>query len=65
MRSGQESKRGVLRDFAVNHRDELVPARRVIEPHIEVFKEPSRDVAEHVELVERPQEERLMQHCRE
>src|SRR4029079_3300340 len=61
----QEPEAGVLGDLAVDHRDELVVARRLVEPRVEALEQPLRDLAEHAELVERTEQERLMEHRRE
>ena len=37
-------------------------ARRLVEPGVEVLEEPTGDAAEHVELVDGAEQERLVQH---
>ena len=62
---GQEPECGVLRDLAVHQRDELVRARRLIEPRVQILEQALRDHAEHVQLVERADQKSLMQHGRQ
>src|SRR5713226_2686345 len=62
---GQKPEPGILRDLPVNHGDELVLTRRLVEPRVEVLEQPSRYLPEHVQFVDRPEEKGLMQHCGE
>src|SRR5262245_7454783 len=62
MGGGEKPERGVFRDLAVDHRHELVQARGMVEPRIEILEQALGDVAVHVELVDGAQQERLMHH---
>ena len=61
----QKPERRILGDLAIQHRDELVQTRRVIEACVQILEQTLGDVPIHVEFVDAPQQERLMHHCRE
>src|SRR6185295_1155215 len=65
LRSRQEPEAGVLRDLAVDHRDEFVVAGRLVESRVEVLEQSLRDLAEDIELVKRTEQERLVEHRRQ
>ena len=64
MAGREEAKLALLRDLPVEHGQVLVQGRRLVEALIDVLEEPGRDLAEQVELVVRPEQERLMEHGR-
>jgi len=53
-----------IRDLAVDHGHELLDVGRLVEPRLDVLDELRRDLAGHLELVVRAQQERLVQHRR-
>ena len=65
LRGREEPEPRVLGDLSVDHRHELVRARRLVEPRVQVLEEPARDLAVGVQLVDRPEQERLVEHRRD
>src|SRR4029450_11428895 len=61
----QESELRVVRYLPVDERDELIRPRGLIEPRVEVLEQSSRDLTVAIELVDRPEQKRLMQHRRQ
>ena len=61
----QEAKLRIVRDLAVDQRHELVRARGLIEPGVEVLEQSPGDLAVAVQLVDRAEQKRLVEHRRQ
>ena len=52
LRGREEPKPRVVRDLAVDQRDELVLGGRLVEPRVQILEQALRHAAEHIQLVD-------------
>ena len=61
----KEPERPLRGNLPVEKRHELVSAGRAVQPRVQVLEQPGRDLPIAVELVQRPEQERLVNHGRQ
>ena len=65
MRCRKKTECAVFGNLAINHRDKLVQARRIVEPRVDIFEQAFCNLSEHVDFVDGAEKKGLVQHRRQ